>query len=420
MPILPHHYWQERDFEKTTLEPPLGSGPHRVKKFEAGRYLVLERVPDYWGRDLPVSRGLNNFDELRIDFYRDVTAIRLALKSGQLDFRRENQAKAWALDYDIEAVREGRLRKQLMRHQLPTGMQAFLYNIRRPPFTDRRVREALAHAFDFEWTNRNLFFGQYNRTQSYFSNSPLASTGLPQGEELAILERYRAQLPPEVFSQSFKAPFTDGGGWPRANLRKAAALLREAGWEMRDFQLVNRETGKPLRFEILLNSPAFERIVLPFIHNLQRLGVTARARLVDPTQYINRARSFDFDMIVQVFGQPEIPGNEQRSRWSSAAADQPGSRNLIGIKNPVVDALVEGIVRAQTLETLSAYTMALDRTLLWGFYVIPQYHLQAFPILHWDKFSRPDTPVKTGVLVGRWWYDPVKAAALQAEADGAE
>ena len=255
--ILPKHYWEGRDFEKTTLEPPLGSGPYRIGEFEPGRHLVFERVADYWGKDLPVNRGFYNFDRIRFDYYLDDTVVRESLKSGDIDFRAENQAKAWALDYDVPAVRNGWLKREAIEHRRPTGMQAFVMNTRRAKFGDPRVRRALAYAFDFEWTNRNLFFGQYTRTESYFSNSELASRDLPAGEELEILERYRGRVPPEVFTTVYQAPETDGSGWPRDNLRKAFALFEEAGWVVRDFKLVNAESGEPFRFEILLISPAY-------------------------------------------------------------------------------------------------------------------------------------------------------------------
>lgn len=414
MPILPKHYWANRDFTKTTLEPPLGSGPYRVTRFEAGRYVVQERVKDYWGKDLAVNKGLNNFAQIRTVYYRDAVAIRLALKSGDIDLRQENQAKAWALDYDIAAVKKGWLNKERVPHQLPTGMQGFVFNTRRSLFQDPRVREALGYAFDFEWTNRNLFFNGYTRTASYFSNSELAARDLPKARELAILAQYRGKIPERVFTTKFQPPTTDGSGWPRQNLLKARALLRQAGWQVQDMQLVNSRTGKPFRFEILLVAQAFERIVLPFARNLKRLGIEARVRLVDQSQYINRLRSFDYDMLISVWGQSENPGNEQSSYWTSAAAKQPGSRNLAGIHDPVVDQLVDGIISAPNRAQLVAYTKALDRVLLWSFYVIPNWHIAADRVLYWNKFSRPTIPVKVGVMINRWWYDSVKAANLLA------
>ena len=413
LPILPKHYWEGRDFEKTTLEPPLGSGPYRVADFEPARYIVVERVEDYWGRDLAVNRGQKNFDRIRYEYFRDDTVIRQALKSGEVDFREENQAKAWALDYDVPPVRDGWLKKIEVPHRRPTGMQAFVMNTRRPLFQDRLLRRALAYAFDFEWTNRNLFFSQYTRTESYFSNSELAATGLPEGEELEILEKYRGRVPEEVFTTPYDAPATDGSGWPRDNLKRAFELLAEAGWVVEDMDLVNQDTKQQMRFEILLVSPAFERIVLPFVRNLKRLGIDARARVVDQSQYINRLRSFDFDMIVGGWGQSESPGNEQRSSWSTAAADSPASRNRVGIKDPVVDELIELVIKSPTREGLVARVRALDRVLLWGHYVIPNWHLRKQRILYWDKFSRPEKPSRIGTSVDWWWFDPAKAAKLE-------
>ena len=418
LPILPKHYWETREFGSTTLEPPLGSGPYRIKDFEPGRYVVYERVADYWGADLPVNRGQNNFDTQRVDFFLDDTAIRLALKSQDVDFRFENQAKAWASDYDVPAVEKGHLIKQSVRHQLPTGMQAFVMNSRRPIFADLRVRKALGYAFDFEWTNKQLFYSQYTRTESYFSNSELAATGKPQGEELEILERYRDQLPAEVFGEPIRPPKSDGSGHIRKNLRTALKLLAEAGWTVQDLKLVNEQTGEQMKFEILLVSQAFERIVLPFTSNLSRLGIEAKVRLVDQTQYVNRVRTFDFDMIVSGWGQSESPGNEQRSFWGSYSADTPSGRNLVGIKSPVIDELIELVVQASDRESLVARTRVLDRVLLAGYYVIPNWHIQSDRILYWDKFSRPDMPVKAGVVLSRWWYDEAKASALEAKLSG--
>ena len=413
LPVLPRHYWETRDFPATTLDPPLGSGPYRIQKFEAGRYIVQERVTDYWGAELPVRRGLNNFDSIRTAYFRDATPIRLALKAGDIDFRLENQSKAWADDYNVAAVEKGWLNKEMIRHQRPTGMQAFVMNTRRKLFKDPRVRLALALAFDFEWSNRTLFNGQYSRTTSYFSNSDLASSGLPAGEELEILEAYRGRIPETVFTQAYEPPVTDGSGRPRENLRKATRLLNEAGWTVRDLKLVNEKSGEPFQFEVLLSSQAFERIVLPYTQNLKQLGIEAKIRLVDQTQYIERYRQKDFDMLVAVWGQSETPGNEQREYWGSEAADSPGSRNLAGIKDPVVNELIELLVKSESREQLNLRTRALDRVLLWGHYVVPHWHIRSDRVLYWDKFSRPPVPVRTGVMTSRWWYDAQKAAALE-------
>jgi microcin C transport system substrate-binding protein len=416
LPILPKHYWEGRDFEATTLEPPLASGPYRVARFEPGRFVELERVKDYWGENLAVRKGQNNFDRIRYEYYRDATVLREALKAGRIDYHHENIAKVWSLDYlpdKVPAIKKGWLKKEYIEHRRPTGMQAFFFNTRREIFKDRRVRRALAYAFDFEWTNKNLFFNQYTRTQSFFSNSELAATGLPQGEELEILERYRDRIPEEVFTTTYQSPATDGNGWPRDNLRKAFALLEEAGWEVRDQKLVNVTTGKQMRFEILLVQKSIERIVLPFVRNLQRLGIEVDVRLVDTSQYINRLRKFDFDMILSGVGQGESPGNEQRDYWSSAAADSPAARNFAGVKDPVVDELIDLIITAPTRESLVARTRALDRVLLNGHYVIPNWYLKTDRILSWDKFSRPSVIPNRGTSTDYWWIDEAKARALE-------
>lgn len=416
IPILPKHYWEGRDFEATTLEPPLASGPYRVADFEPGRHIELERVEDYWGEDLPVNKGQHNFDRIRYEYYRDDTIMREALKAGRIDFRRESQAKAWALDYlpeNVPAIRNGWLNKEDIEHRRPAGMQAFFLNTRRDVFKDPRVREALGRAFDFEWTNKNLFFGQYTRSESFFANSELASSGLPEGQELEILERFRGKVPDEVFTTAYAPPSTDASGWPRANLKEAFALLAEAGWVVRDQILVNAKTGEQMRFEILLVQKSIERIVLPFARNLQRLGIDARVRLVDSSQYINRLRKFDFDVIVFGIGQSESPGNEQRSYWSSVAADSPSARNVAGIKDPVVDELIDMVIMAPDRESLVARTRALDRVLLNGHYVIPNWHAATDRVLYWDKYSRPSVVPDRGTSTNYWWLDEAKAARLE-------
>jgi len=413
LPVLPKHYWADKDFTKPTLEPPLGSGPYRVKKYEAGRSVTLERVEDYWGKDLGVRRGFNNFDEEHFKYYRDDTAIRLALKAGEIDYRSENQAKAWAADYDIKSVEKNWLIKKKFDTASPEGMQAFIMNLRRPQFQDQRVRRALDYAFDFEWSNKNLFYDQYTRSYSFWSNSELASTDNLEGEELAIMEHYRDCLPPAVFETPYIAPTTSGEGWPRENLLKAAALLEEAGYIFKDFMLVDPESEQPLAFEILYSSPTVERIVLPYVRNLKRLGIDARLRLVDTSQYVNRLRAFDFDMIWTGWGQSDSPGNEQRNYWTTEAADNPASRNFAGIKNPVIDQLVELVIQAPSRESLIARTRALDRVLLANQYVVPNWHLPAVRLLFWDKFGMPEKLTKDGPVVATWWYDAEKAARLE-------
>ena len=403
LPILPRHYWDGKDFTRTTLEPPLGSGPYRVARFETGRFVELERVREYWGRELAVNRGTNNFDRIRYDYFRDDTVIREAVKAGSIDLRVENQAKAWAVDYETPAVREGRLIKRAFDHDRPSGMQGFAMNTRRAVFQEPRVRQALALAFDFEWSNRNLFFGQYQRTESYFANSELAATGLPGAAERKLLDPWRGKIPEEVFTEAYRAPWTDGSGWPRDNLRRAFALLEESGWVVRDLRLVNERTGEPFTFEILLVGSGFERIVLPYVRNLRRLGIEARVRVVDSSQYINRLRAFDFDMIVAVWGQSTSPGNEQRDFWGSVAARTSGSRNYTGIASPAVDALIDAIIAAPDRASLVTRTRALDRVLLWSHIVVPNWHSPVDRIIFWDKFGFPEKIPMQGTSTDYWW-----------------
>ena len=412
MEILPKHYWQGKKFE-STLTPPVTSGPYKVASVDPGRSVTYTRVKDYWGKDLPVNKGRYNFDEIRYDYYRDATVALEAFKAGNYDFRQENVSKNWATAYDVPAVNDGMIKKVDIPNHIPTGMQGFFYNIRRPVFKDPRVRKALGYAFDFEWTNKNLFYGAYTRTESYFSNSELAARKLPTPEEIKLLKPYRDQVPPEVFNKVYQAPETDGSGNPRHNLRIAMKLLRDAGWQVQNGVLTNKETGKPFQFEILLVNPSFERIVLPFVRNLKRLGIKANVRTVDPTQYQNRIDNFDFDMTVYVIGESLSPGNEQRQYWGSKAADTPGSQNIIGIQNPVVDAMIDKVVHAQTRQELIYATRALDRVLLWNYYVIPHWHLAAFRLAYWNKFGRPENPPPYGLGFNSWWVDPAKAKAVQ-------
>ncbi|MFP6758155.1 MAG: extracellular solute-binding protein [Alphaproteobacteria bacterium] len=413
--ILPKHYWAEHDFAATTLEPPLGSGPYRIAALEPGRSITLERVADYWGRDLPINRGRYNIDTIRYDYYRDATVAIEALKAREFDFRVENNSKEWATAYDLPAVAEGRMVKELIDHEIPTGMQGFWFNTRRAKFAVPAVRQALAYAFDFEWTNANLFYGQYTRTRSYFSNTELAANGLPEGQELEILEVHRGSIPDEVFTAAYQPPSTDGSGNNRDNLRAAKTLLQDAGWEIRDGALTNATSGEVFEIEFLLVAPAFERIVGPVVKNLERLGVDARIRTVDPAQYQNRLDQFDFDVVVSSRGQSLSPGNEQRNFWTTAAADIQGSQNLAGIKDPAIDALVDQLIQAPDRATLVATTRALDRVLQWGHYVIPNWHIRSFRLIYWNKFGRPATPPRYGLgYPDTWWVDPDKLAALDA------
>jgi microcin C transport system substrate-binding protein len=415
MPVQSKKYWADRDFTKTTLDAPLGSGPYKVDSLDPGRSITYRRIADYWGANIPVRKGTNNVDVIRYDYYRDTTIALEALKAGQYDVRLENSSKAWATSYDSPALRQGLLKKEEIKNELPSGMQGFGYNLRRPLFQDPRVRQALAYAFDFEWSNKNLFYGAYTRTRSYFDNSELAATGVPKGEELQILEPFRGKVPDEVFTKEYNPPHYDGSGNIRDGLREAIKLLKEAGWTFKNEKLVNDKTGQPFEFEILLVQPEFERIVLPFAKNLERMGITARVRTVDSSQYQKRMDTFDYDMAVVSFGQSLSPGNEQRDYWGSAAADEEGSRNTLGVKNPVIDQLIEQLIKAPTRESLVAHTHALDRVLQWGFYVIPNFHTSVFRVAYWDKFRRPQVSPKYGIGLETWWVDPKAEQTIEAK-----
>ena len=415
MPVLSKAYWSGRDFEKTTLDPPLGSGPYKIESLDPGRSITYRRVADYWAADLPVNKGRYNVDVIRYDYYRDTTIALEAFKAGQYDVRSEISSKNWATGYDSPALRAGLIKKEEIPNELPSGMQGFGYNLRRPLFQDPRVREALAYAFDFEWSNKELFYGAYQRTRSYFDNSELAATGVPQGEELKILEKFRGRIPDAVFTTEYDPPKYDGSGNIRDGLRAALKLLKEAGWTFKGEKLVNDETGQPFEFEILLVQPEFERIVLPFKKNLERMGINARVRTIDPAQYQKRMETFDYDMTVVGFGESLSPGNEQREFWGSQAADEQGSSNLLGIKNKVIDELIEELIRAPDRPSLVTHTRALDRVLQYGYYVIPNYHLAAFRVAYWDKFRRPVISPKYAVGLDTWWVDPGAEQSVEAK-----
>ncbi|WP_050422187.1 extracellular solute-binding protein [Bradyrhizobium tropiciagri] len=421
--ILPKHWWEstdsegrKRDVSGTTLEKPLGSGAYRVKEFVAGRSIVLERVKDYWGRDLAINVGRNNFDELRYEYFRDPTVAIEAFKGDQIDWRLENSAKAWATAYNFPAVTDKRVVLEEFPNRSSGVMQAFVPNQRRTKFKDPRVRRALNFAFDFEEVNKLLFFGQYKRIISYFDGADeLMATGLPQGKELAILESMRDQVPAEVFTTVYTNPV---GGNPEAvrdNLREASRLLKEAGYEVRDRKLVDAKSGEPFSIELLSEDPNFERIMLAYKPALERLGFSITVRTIDPIQYENRLRSWDFDIVIGSWGESLSPGNEQREYWGSKAADTAGSRNIAGIKNPVIDKLIERVVFATDREDLVAATKALDRVLLWNHYVIPQWNYPKLRTARWDRFGRPAELPKYGLsgFPAIWWFDADKAAKLK-------
>ncbi|MCO7517488.1 extracellular solute-binding protein [Pseudomonas guariconensis] len=420
LPVLPKHWWESRDFTRGDLEIPLGSGPYKIARVKAGRSIRYERVEDYWAKDLPINRGFYNFDVMTFDAYRDNTVALEALKAGQFDYWLETSAKNWATAYNVPAVRDGRLIREELPNGNPTGMQGFIFNLRRPVFQDVRVREALSLLLDYEWTNKQLFNGAYTRTGSYFENSEMAARGLPSAEELKILEPLRGKIPEQVFNEEFRNPVSDGSGMIRDQQRKAYRLLQEAGWKIVDDKMTDTQ-GKPVSIEFLLAQTEFERILLPFKRNLADLGIDLNIRRVDVSQYINRLRSRDFDMIVSGFPQSNSPGNEQREFWSSAAADNPGSRNFIGLRDPAIDQLVEALINADSRQSLIAHTRALDRVLLWGYYVIPNWHIKTWRVAYWNHIGHPEVSPKYDIGIDTWWIKPeVKPATPVASQDPAQ
>jgi len=418
MPILPKHWYATHEFDRTTLEPPLGSGPYKVDKLEPGRSITYRRVADYWGAALPVNVGQNNFDQIRYDYYRDRAVSLEAFKGRGYDFREEFTAKSWATEYNVPAVQKGWIKREELADETPSGVQAFFYNLRRPKFQDLRVRQALNEAFDYEWTNRTIFHGQYKRTSSIFENSELAAHQPPSPEELKLLEPFRDTLPAAALTQAYKSPTTDGSGNPRENLRRAVKLLADAGWTVKDNKLLNAK-GEPFEIEFLMYEQSFERIIGPYIANLKKLGIQAAMRVVDVAQFKNRMDSFDYDVMTQRFVQPLTPGVEQRDYWGSAGAMNPGARNYAGIRDPAVDALIEHIVDATSRQGLLAASRALDRVVMWNQYMVPQWTKGTHTIAYWDRFSRPK--VKPTYALGfpsTWWFDARKAAALDAAGAG--
>lgn len=419
--ILPKHYWEgtdakgkKRKFLVSTLKPPLGSGPYRIGKVVAGRHITLERVKDYWGKNLPVNVGKNNFDQLRVDYFRDSTVALEAFKGNQFDVRFESSAKNWATAYKIKQVKNGNIIKAVFKTKNPAGMQAFIFNTRRSKFADARVRQAFNLAFDFEWANKNIFYGQYSRISSYFEGSELAAKKLPQGRELEILEELRADIPAEVYTRIYQNPENGKSGDLRSNLRKARKLLQDAGWTVKNNTLTNVKTGAALKLEVLLVSPLFERIVLPYKKSLERLGIKMSVRVVDSSQYQNRLRGFDFDMIISGWGQSLSPGNEQRDYWGSKAAGRRGSHNYIGIKNPAIDKLIENIIYAKDRSELVTMTRALDRVLLANHFVVPNWFFDGTRLARWNRFGFPEKlPDYQMGFPAIWWFDEAKAATVK-------
>jgi microcin C transport system substrate-binding protein len=417
--VLPKHWWEgtdksgnKRNVANTTQEPPLGSGPYRVKDFVPGRSIAYERVKDYWGDKLNVNIGRNNFDEIRYEYFRDSTVALEAFKADQVDWRTENSAKNWATAYDFPAVQDKRVLLEEFDIRNVGTMQAFIFNIRRDKFKDPRLRRAFNFAFDFEEMNKQIFFGQYKRIASYFEGTELASRGVPEGKELEILNTVKDKVPAELFTQPYTNPVNGDPQKVRANLREALRLLKEAGYEVRNTRLTDVKTGEQLSVEFLVEDPSTERFVLFYKPSLERLGVAVTVRVVDSAQYENRLRQWDYDIIIGSWGESLSPGNEQRGYWGSQAADQPGSRNYVGIKNPAIDALIERVIFTKDRDDLVAATKALDRVLLWNFYVVPQWTYGKVRSARWDRFGRPAELPKYGLsgFPAIWWWDADKAA----------
>ncbi len=417
MTVMSKAWFKGRDFAATVLDPPLASGPYRIDRVDPGRAIVYRRVADYWGKDLAVNAGRFNFDRVRFDYYRDRDIALEAFFAGEYDWREEFTARNWSTLYeDRPAMKNNQVKREVLADETPSGVQAFFLNTRREKFKDRRVRQALNLAMDFEWMNRTLFYGLYSRTRSMFENSDLAATGLPSPAELMLLNPYRAQLPPEVFTAEYQSARTDaksGQDGSRDNLRAAARLLTEAGWTIKDKVLVDQRTGEPFEIEFLNYEGTFQRVVNPYIRSLERLGIQASIRVVDVTAFENRRRGFDYDVVIGRFSQPLTPGVEQRNYWGSVNADIVGGLNYSGIKEPVVDALVERIVAATDRASLTAATRALDRVLMWNTYTVPQWYSGKHRLAYWDKFGRPANKPKYDLgLLDTWWVDGTKEAKM--------
>lgn len=413
LPVFSKAYYADKEFNATTLEPPLGSGPYKVGAFKQGSFITYVRRDDYWAKDLPVTRGQFNFDEIKLLYFRDRTAELEALKAGEIDLREEFTSKSWATEYELSSVREGRLIKEVLPDDTITGAQGFFINTRRAKFADPRVRRALDLAFDFEWSNANLFHGLYKRTHSFFENSPYKAEGKPSPEELKLLEPFRKELPPEVFDEVYVPPVSDGSGQDRKNLRKAHQLLEEAGWKLDGTRRVN-DKGEPFTIEFLIEDPLFERIIGPYVRNLRLLGIQATIRQVEAAQYQERLENFDFDGIVQRFGVSQTPGTELRPFFGSAFADQPGSFNLSGVKSQAVDALIDHMIQAKSREELTIAARALDRVLRAHHIWIPHWYKASHTVAYWDIFGRPPVKPKfTRGIVETWWIDEEKAGRIR-------
>lgn len=408
LPVLPQHYWKDRDFRATTFEPPLGSGPYRITEVQPGRRIIFQRVKNWWGEDLAVNRGKYNFDQVEVEFYRDSTVAFEAFKAGEFDIYIEHQAKNWANGYRFPALDRGEVIRAEIDHQIPTQTQALFMNGRRTLFSDIRVRQALGMLFDFEWTNRALFYNAYQRNSSYYPNSEFAATGRPEGGEWLLLAPFREQLPTALFTHPFELPKTEGRGIPRDTLRDALGLLKQAGWKLTTEGLRDK-SGRPLQFEILLVNPRLERILQPYTNNLARIGIQARLRTVDAAQYKQRLDHYDYDMILATLGQSLSPGLEQRLYFHSSQVAVKGGRNYAGINNPVIDHLIDKLLAARTRDEQVAAARAIDRVLLWHHYTIPNWHISQHRIAYRNRFAHVTTPPYTLGLRAWWMKDLEKA-----------
>ena len=411
LPIIPKKYYEKLDVTKTFLDIPLGSGPYTIDEIDPGRKITYSRVKEYWAKDLPVNKGQYNFDTLTYDYYKDTNVLLEAFKVGDYDYRREYNAQRWQTNYDFPAVDRGDVVLKEMKNDRPTGMNALVMNSRKEIFSNPRVREALSYAYDHEWINKILYNNAYTRTDSYFDNSPLASSGLPTEEELVLLEPWKDQLPNEIFNKIYKPPISDGSGMPRENLRIAKKILEEEGWKIENGKLT--KDNKEFVFEFLIVSPSVERIALAFQKTLETLGITMNVRTVDSSQYQARMLNYDFDMIKNTWRVSLSPGNEQQFYWGSEVGKNDGSKNYAGVDSPVVDFLIEKLIGAKTREELTTTIHALDRVLLWGHYVIPLYHSGIDRIAYWDFLEYPDNIPLYGIVIESWWANKEKALILQ-------
>jgi len=407
LPILPKHYYETVEFEKTTLIPPVASGPYRISEVDVGRSITYKRNPDYWGKNLPVNRGHYNIDTMRYDVYRDSTVQLEALKAGEFDIHREYISRNWATAYDTPAIKEGRLIKTALPDATPQGMQAFFFNLRQPDLSTRAVRQAIALTMDFEWTNKALFYGAYLRNTSFFGKTQFAATGLPSKAEFNLLEPFRDSIPAEVFSQEPTVPTSDGSGQNRANLLKAQAILKAAGYKLKDGKRINPATGKPLSVEFMLNQPTMQRVIMPMLRGLKKLGIEGRIRLVDDAQYQRRVETRDFDIVSSWINLGVVfPGIEQVNYWHSSQAKVEGSNNMTGMSHVAIDAMLTRISQARTLKDLQPAARALDRILLHEQVIIPHWHSGSFRMAFWNKFDRPKTPPQYGLGFDTWWIKP--------------